>query len=185
MTSSIPQQAARVGRGIQRAYAGRADRPLGGYLTLMAGYTAAVGAAAGLARLTGRRLPAQVRAGDVALLSAATFRISRLITKDAVTSPLRSPFTRFQEAAGEGEVNEQPRGGTGVRHAAGELVACPFCASVWTVTGLTVGLVFAPRLTRWVTAAATAVTASDFLQLAYARARHAANHPDPTVAGAP
>ncbi|GAA1747453.1 DUF1360 domain-containing protein [Luedemannella helvata] len=176
MTLDVPRQ---VARDIKARYAGTARRPLGGYLAVMAGYTAAVGAAAGVARLTGRRLPDRVSAGDVALLSAATFRISRLITKDTITSPLRAPFTRFQESAGEGEVNEQPRG-HGAQHAAGELFACPFCASVWTVTGLTAGLVFAPRLTRWVAAAATATAASDFLQLAYARARHAANHPGDT-----
>ncbi len=161
---------------IKHAYAGTARRPLGGYLTIMATYAAAVGTAAAVARLTGRRLPDRVSVGDVALLSAATFRISRLITKDKITSPLRAPFTEFQEAAGEGEVNEQPRG-DGAQRAAGELFACPFCASVWTVTSLTAGLVFAPRLTRWVAAAASAAAASDFLQLAYARARHAANHP--------
>lgn len=170
MTTTIPAQA----RRIQRAYAGATDRPLGGYVAVMGTYAAAVGVAAGLARLTGRHLPDKVTAGDVALLSAATFRISRLVTKDKVTSPLRAPFTRFEEAAGEGEVNEQPRG-HGARHAAGELASCPFCASVWTVTGLTLGMVFAPRLTRWVAAAASASAGSDFLQLAYARTRKAAN----------
>ncbi|MFC7483637.1 DUF1360 domain-containing protein [Luedemannella flava] len=124
-----------------------------------------------MARLTGCRLPATVPVGDVALLSAATFRISRLVTKDSVTSPLRAPVTRFTGAAGAGEVNEEPRGENGLSHAAGELASCPFCASVWTATGLTAGMAFAPRLTRWVAATATAVAAADFLQFAYARAR--------------
>jgi hypothetical protein len=147
---------------------------LPGYLALIGTYSAAVAATLVVARRTGRRLPPDVRVGDVVLMTVATFRISRLLAKDTITSPLRSPFTEFQEAAGEGEVNERPRG-SGLRHAAGELVSCPFCTSVWTVTGLTVGMAFAPRLTRWVAAAATAVAGSDALHLGYARLRRLAH----------
>ncbi len=50
---------------------------------------------------------------------------------------------------------------------AGELLACPFCLGVWVSTSLTAGMVLAPRLTRLVASAATAVAASDFLHLAY------------------
>jgi hypothetical protein len=157
-----------------RAYAHGAERPLPGYLALIGAYSAAVATAMVVARRTGRRLPPDVRVGDVVLMTVATFRISRLLAKDTITSPLRSPFTEFQEPAGEGEVNERPRG-SGLRHAAGELVSCPFCTSVWTVTGLTTGLAFAPRFTRWVAAAATAVAGSDALHLAYARLRRLAH----------
>jgi hypothetical protein len=156
------------------AYARGAERPLSGYLTLIGAYAAAVTTAMVVARRTGRRLPPEVGVGDVALLTVATFRVSRLVAKDTITSPLRSPFTEFQEAAGEGEVNERPRG-SGLRHAAGELVSCPFCTSVWTVTGFTTGLAYAPRLTRWVAAAATAVAGADALQLVYARLRRLAH----------
>ncbi|MGE5830928.1 MAG: DUF1360 domain-containing protein [Micromonosporaceae bacterium] len=173
MTSHVTERVVRSGAELRRAYGG-GSTPLASYLAITAGYVGTVAALLGVARRTGRRLPDRVSAGDVVLLSAATFRLSRLITKDAVTSTLRSPFTRFQEAAGEGEVNERPRG-HGLRHATGELVSCPFCASVWTVTGLTAGLAFAPRLTRWVAAGASSLAASDFLQLAYARMRHVAN----------
>jgi hypothetical protein len=38
---------------------------------------------------------------------------------------------------------------------------------VWVATGLTAGLVFAPRATRLVLTALTAVSASDALQIAY------------------
>jgi len=40
----------------------------------------------------------------------ATHKISRLITKDKVTAFVRAPFTRFQEAAGHGELEEEARG---------------------------------------------------------------------------
>lgn len=43
------------------------------------------------------RLPEGYRAGDLVLLGVATFKLSRLISKDRVTAFLRAPFTRFQE----------------------------------------------------------------------------------------
>jgi hypothetical protein len=104
--------------------------------------------------------------GDVALLAVATHKLSRLLAKDAVTSPLRAPFTRVEGPAGEAELNENPRG-HGMQHSVGELMTCPFCLAVWISSGLVTGLVFAPRLTRLVMATASAVAASDFLHLAY------------------
>lgn len=157
---------------LRRAYAPHEHRPLGGYLAAMGVYAGAT-AALGLAvKAAGRTLPERPTAGDVALLSVATHKLSRLLAKDAVTSPLRAPFTRYQEPIGLGEVGEEVRDdGSGPRHAVGELVSCPFCLSVWIATGLTGGLVLAPRVTRLVATALTAVAASDFLQLAYSRAR--------------
>jgi hypothetical protein len=138
----------------------------------MAGYGAAVVGLATLARVTGRGMPKRLRASDLAMTAVATFKISRLITKAGVTRPLRAPFTDVEEAAGEGELNERPSG-TGMRHVVGELVACPFCASVWTATGLVAGWIFAPGFTRAATVGATAIAGSDFLQLAWSRARQA------------
>lgn len=69
-----------------------------------------------------------------------------------------------------GEVNESVRG-TGVQHAVGELLSCPFCLAVWISGGLTAGLVLAPRATRLVMTALTAVAGSDAIQLVYDRAK--------------
>jgi hypothetical protein len=155
-----------------RAYARKApdERPLRGYATVLGVFAAAAGAVAGAARLAGRRLPERPSPGDVALLAVATHKISRLITKDAITSPIRAPFTQFEEAAGEAELNESPRG-HGVRHSLGELLTCPFCTGVWVAGGLAAGLVFAPRLTRFGMGVASAVAGSDFLHLAYDAAK--------------
>jgi hypothetical protein len=142
------------------------ERPLRGYVGALSAFSAAAVAAAGLARLTGRSLPERLPMGDVVLLGVATHKLSRLLAKDAVTSPLRAPFVRVEGPAGEAELNESPRG-HGAQHAAGELITCPFCLAVWISGGLAAGLVLAPRLTRLVMATATAVAASDFLQLAY------------------
>jgi hypothetical protein len=158
-----------------REYARNApdERPLKGYTYVLAMFTAAAGVVTGIARLTGRTLPTRPAAADVALLAVSTHKISRLLTKDAVTSPLRAPFTRFEEAAGEAELNESARG-HGAQHALGELLTCPFCTGVWVAGGLATGLVFAPRLTRFGMGVATAIAGADFLHLAYDAAKKAA-----------
>jgi hypothetical protein len=143
------------------------QRPLAGYLALLAAYGTGLAAVAAAVRLTGRSLPERLPLRDLTTITVATHKISRLLTKDAVTSPLRAPLTRFSATAGAGEVNETVRHHGGVRHAAGEMVTCPFCAAVWTATALTAGHVLAPRLTRLVAATATAVAGADFLHLAY------------------
>jgi hypothetical protein len=160
---------------VVQGYAERAsdERPLAGYAAVMAVFAAGAAAVAGLARLTGRRLPERLPAGDIALMATATHKISRLLTKDAVTSPLRAPVTRFENAAGEAEITESPRG-HGARHALGELLTCPFCTGVWVAGGLAAGMVFAPRATRFGMGVASAVAASDFLHLGYDAAKKAA-----------
>lgn len=141
-------------------------RPLAGYAALVTAFGAAVGGAAALARATGRELPDRLGAGDVVMIGLATHKLSRLLTKDKVTSFLRAPFTEFQEASGQGEVEEKPRG-KGLQLAIGELLVCPYCIAQWVSAGLVGGMVFAPRVTRLVAASYTAETVADFLQLAY------------------
>lgn len=163
MSGVLERRARKVGRG----YAGGEPRPLGGYLATLGVYGGAVGALAGLARLAGRTPPERIHPTDVALLGIATHKLSRALAKDSVTSPLRAPFMRYREPAGASELKEDVRHQDGVRHAVGELISCPFCLAVWVGTGLTSGMVFAPRLTRLVATAFTAIAASDFLQLGY------------------
>ena len=167
-------------QGVQRiraeadAYRDGEDRPLEGYALVMAVFAALVAGAAGLAGLSGRRLPATMGPWDVVLLAAGTHKLSRTITKDAVTAPLRAPFTRYSGRGGPAEVVEEVRAASGLRHSLGELLTCPFCLDVWISTGFAIGWVFAPRVTRLVAATFTALTGADFLQLAYARAQKAA-----------
>ena len=153
------------------AYRGDETRPLGGYVVVMAVFAALVSGAAGLALATGRKLPPGVTPWDVALLALATHKVSRTVTKDAITSPLRAPFTRYTGTGGPAEVMEEVRSKGGLRHSIGELITCPFCLDVWIATGFTVGLVFAPRVTRLVAMTFSAVTGADFLHLLYAKAQ--------------
>jgi hypothetical protein len=152
---------------------GRPDRPLGGYLAVLGGYGAAVAALAALGRKRGVRLPKRVGASDLALLAVATHKVSRTISKDSVTSPLRAPFTRFKGASGPGELDEQVLG-TGVQKAVGELITCPFCLDQWVATGFLAGLVTAPRATRWLAATFAVRAGADALQFGYAALQKAA-----------
>jgi hypothetical protein len=150
------------------------DQPLGGYIAAMGTYSAAVLVAAVSARAGGEE-PSELRATDVALLTGATFGLSRLLAKDAVTSPIRAPFTRFERPAGAAEVNEEVTA-HGAMHAVGELISCPFCLSVWIASALGTGLVFAPRTTRLVAGVFTAVAGANVLQLGYDAAKKASGN---------
>lgn len=155
----------------KRAYAGDAERPLGSYLVLMGVYgTLTAGLSAAVWRLD-RPLP-DPSWSDVALLAVASHKLSRLIAKDPVTSPLRAPFTRFKGTSGEAELAEEVRG-QGPRKAIGELITCPFCLGLWTATGFVFGLVLAPRPTRLLAAMFTSLTGADALQFAYAKLQQA------------
>jgi hypothetical protein len=103
---------------------------------------------------------------DLVLLALATEHLSRLVTKDSVTAILRSPFTEFEEPAGEGEVNERPAG-NGLRHAVGELLTCPFCVAQWVATALVAGNLAAPDLTTAVVSICATARLSDYLQITY------------------
>jgi hypothetical protein len=140
-------------------------RPLAGYAAISGAFAAALAAAL----LSGRPLPERIDARDLLLAGVATHKVSRLIAKDKVTSFLRAPFTRFQEPAGHGELEEAARG-CGLRFATGELLVCPYCLAQWVAGAFTVGYVHAPRVTRLLATMWAMHAIADALQLAYAAA---------------
>ena len=140
--------------------------PLRDYAGLTAAFNVAMIGGLALAERSGRRIPDRVGVGDILLLGVATQRLSRVITKDRVTSFARAPFTRYEEPAGHGEIEEHARG-TGMRRAVGQLLTCPYCIGQWVAGGFALGLVAAPRPTRLAAAMFTAVAVADTLQLAY------------------
>jgi hypothetical protein len=176
MTSRMHDRVQARAHAAQEAYAGSADRPLGGYVRVMGVYGGAVGLASLLLRRSGKRLPERIELADIALLAVATHKASRLLTKEAVTSPLRAPFTRFDGVSGPNELQEEVRHPDGVKHALGELLTCPFCMAQWLATGFGFGLVVAPRLTRMVAAVLAVRAASDVLQYGYAIAQQRASN---------
>ena len=92
-----------------KAYSPHEHKPLLGYAVLTAAFNGLAAAYVVDHKRSGRRWPQRFPAGDFALMAGATYKLSRLISKDKVTSALRSPFTRFKEEAGPSEVEEEAR----------------------------------------------------------------------------
>jgi hypothetical protein len=155
------------------SYKAGTDQPIGGYSALLSVYAITSAAIGGALLLRRKQLPKHISAGDLALLSVATFKASRVTARDAITSPLRTPFARYAgDADSPAEVREEVRG-RGLRRVVGELITCPFCLGQWVATGFIGGFLFAPRVTRVVAATFTAAAVSDALQLGYGAATKA------------
>lgn len=145
-----------------------ADQPVGSFALFLGAYAAAMAAFLVAVWRSGRRLPERLSWYDLILTTFATHKIARLLAKDPVTRPLRSPFTRVVGTSGAAELAEEARG-RGLRKAVGELLTCPFCLGQWVATALAFGVVLAPRTTRLVAGIFTAKAGADFLQFAYAK----------------
>ncbi|HLH22728.1 MAG TPA: DUF1360 domain-containing protein [Chloroflexota bacterium] len=154
----------------------REYHPLAQYGILVGAFNLLFAAFLVLVKQTRRTLPQRVGLGDIVLLGVASYKLSRLLAKDSVTSVIRAPFTQFEEASGASEVNERPRG-RGMQKALGELLTCPFCVGQWVAAALAYGLVLAPRATRLIAAIYSAVAIADFLQYGYEAVRKQAEAP--------
>ncbi len=152
-----------AGQKLFAGYKGGEEMPLAGYAALLGIYNAAFSVLLLAAKQSGRQLPERISYADLVLLGLATHKLSRIISKDRVTSPLRAPFTEYVEPAGASEVKEKVRG-TGMQRAVGDLLTCPWCMGPWVATALAFGFVFRPRATRLIGGIFAAVTISDFLQ---------------------
>src|SRR4051812_9220959 len=164
--SETLQKVRRRASEVAAQYAGDEERPLSGYALTMGTYVGTAALLLAASRLAGADIPERPAWSDLALSALATFKLSRLIAKDPVTSPLRAPFTRFRGRTGPSELAEEPRDDSPLRHSVGGLVSCPFCLSQWIATGFIGGLVLAPRFTRMATATFSVIAVSDFLQFA-------------------
>jgi hypothetical protein len=87
-------------------YRGDNPRPLGGYLAILTIYGIAVGIASVLAAATGRKLPIRWRLQDLITVTLGTHKLSRTLSKDAVTSPLRAPFTQYSGTGARGSMKK-------------------------------------------------------------------------------
>jgi hypothetical protein len=150
---------------IFEGYGGRKQR-LYSYATLIAVFNLIFAVFLLVAKRTGRSIPERVDVRDIALLGVATHKLSLTGAQDAVTSPLRAPFTELQEKESPKNVQERPRG-EGLRRSIGELVTCQFCLGMWAAAFFTYGLVLAPRVTRLFATVLTVLTISDHLHQTY------------------
>jgi hypothetical protein len=140
----------------------QARPPYGSYATIMGGFVGLLGAA-GLASRVLRRDPQCQTALDLVVLAAASFKASRTLARDEVTSWLREPFVRGHAHSGEGE---EPIEG-GMEQAIGELVTCTRCVGTWAAAALAATQILAPRFGRLLTWSLGAAAANDFLQAAF------------------
>jgi hypothetical protein len=151
---------------LTESYSPEEPKPLGGYAILLLVFNGAVAALGLVLARSHRRLPEVVPPADIGLLSIATFKLSRLITKDKVTAAVRAPFTRYEDDAGPAEVSEKVRG-EGLRRAIGELFTCPYCIGQWIATALMAVYVWQPRVARSIATLFAVVTGADYLQQAW------------------
>ena len=152
-------------QGVFGGYDG-GEEPLPSYAALVGLFNLILAAFLLIARKTGRPIPERIEARDIALLGVATHKLSVMLAQDAITSPLRAPFTELQEKQSPKTVDEKPRG-KGLRRSLGELLTCHFCVGQWVASFFIYGLVFAPAVTRLVASIFAIVAISDHLHQTY------------------
>src|ERR1700709_1049127 len=91
-------------------YAPPSDRPPPPHAVFAALFNTLFATGLVLARRQGRQLPERVEPRDLIVIGVATHKLSRLISKDKVTAPLRAPFTELEEKGGPSEFEESSRG---------------------------------------------------------------------------
>ena len=155
----------KVQKEVFEGYGGEEQR-LYSYATLIGLFNLIFAVFLLLVKGTGRALPERVDTKDLVLLGVATHKLSLIGAQDAVTSPLRAPFTELQEKESPKSLDEKPRG-KGLRRSVGELLTCQFCLGMWVASLFTYGLVLAPRVTRLIATVFTVVTISDHLHQTY------------------
>lgn len=149
-------------RRIGDEYRQGAERPLRGYVATLATYGVTLAALGGVTVARGR-LGRRIPARDLATMAVATYKLSRLIARSPVMSPVRAPFASYEDVDGPSELAEEVRG-HGVRHSIGELLTCPYCLAQWVATGFVFGHANAPEATRTAATILSLAAASDLLQ---------------------
>lgn len=137
--------------------------PYRAYATIAGAFVASLGAVSGLAAARKRPLP-ELTPVDLALLGLATFKASRTVARDRVTSFVREPFVEGEAHDGEGE---KPTHESEMKQAIGELVTCTRCIGTWIGAGLASTQILAPRTGRLLTTVLAAGAVNDFLLAAF------------------
>jgi hypothetical protein len=137
--------------------------PYGAYAGIMGAFAGVLGGAGLLARRL-RRDPRCETTLDLAVLSMASFKAARTISRDDVTSFIRAPFVEGEAGGGK---DEEPVETGGLQQAMGELVTCSRCVGTWAAAGLAMTQILAPRFGRLLTWSLAAAGANDFLQAGF------------------
>jgi uncharacterized protein DUF1360 len=140
------------------------------YATLVGLFGAGMAGIGAVASLLGRR-PERLTALDLAVMSAATFKVSRTVAHDEVLSFVRRPFV--QETAHEGD--EEPLQTGDTRQAIGELLTCSRCIGMWAGAAVVALHTVSPRTGRLLTWSFAVSAANDVLQAGFAALTSKAN----------
>ncbi|HST14410.1 MAG TPA: DUF1360 domain-containing protein [Gaiellaceae bacterium] len=144
--------------------------PYAAYAGIMAAFTGGLATASGVAKLLDRD-PREQSALDLVLLGLATFKASRTMSSDQVTSFLREPFVTGHAKAGA----EDPVETGDLRQAIGELVTCSRCIGTWIAAGLVGTQIIAPQFGRLLTWTLASAGANDVLQASFTALTSKAN----------
>jgi hypothetical protein len=132
-------------------------------------------ATAGIERRLGRQVRPETPL-ELAVLSAATFKAARALSRERIGSVVREPLVESDGDAPGDPLGEVPAG-DGFRRALGELVTCTRCTGTWAAAGLLGANALAPRFGRLLTWTLAAGAGNDFLQAGFAAiCRHADRH---------
>ena len=152
--------------------------PYGSYAAIMAVFTGGLATAGAVARLLGRD-PRENTPLDLAVLGLASFKASRTIARDEVTSFLREPFVEGEAHEG----GEEPIETGDMRQAIGELVTCSRCIGTWVAAGLASAQIVAPRFGRILTWTLAGAGLNDWMQAAFAAVTNKSNELERRVEG--
>jgi hypothetical protein len=152
----------------RRGRRSRAEIPRRDYAAIVAVFNGVLATALFARKCSREPLPERIEPKDLALFALATQKLSRVITKDKVTSAFRAPFTEVEGKGGPGEVEERAKG-RGIRRAVGELLTCPFCLGTWIASGFIYGYVFVPRISRILASIFAVSGLADFVQQLYVK----------------
>jgi hypothetical protein len=147
---------------VSRVSAAAGRPPYGAYAVIVSTFAGGLAVAGALAHLF-HRDPREHDALDLVVLGAATFKASRTIARDEVTSFLRDPFVEGEAHEG----GEEPLETGDMRQAIGELVTCSRCIGTWVAAGLACAQILAPRFGRLLTWTLAAGGLNDWLQAGF------------------
>ena len=148
----------------------RTSPPYGAYAGIMTAFAGSLAAAGAVAKLLDRD-PREHSALDLALLGLATFKASRTVSRDEVTSFIREPFVAGHAKDG----GEEPLETGDLRQALGELVTCSRCIGTWIAAALAGTQIIAPQFGRLLTWTLATAGANDFLQAGFAALANKSN----------
>jgi Protein of unknown function (DUF1360) len=144
--------------------------PYRAYAAIMSVFCGGLAGAGALAHALGRDAEEHT-ALDLVTLALATYKLSRTLARDEVTSFLRAPFVEGHAHEG----GEEPLEDGGMRQAIGELVTCSRCVGTWVAAGLGATQIIAPRYGRLLSWTLGAAGLNDFLQAGFAALTNKSN----------